>query len=196
MIRVALIRHAPTAWNRDRRLQGRSDIPLSDEGRAMARSWRLPPALAGFVWVTSELARARETAALMGLEPGSADARLNEMDWAEWTGRTLADLRAEFGAGMAANEARGLDFRPPGGESPREVSERLASWLRERADLGFDTGAITHRGVLRAALALAAGWDFLGMPPLDLDRDGVLLLDIDKDGRATLGPTGITLGPP
>ena len=196
MIRVALIRHAPTGWNHDRRLQGQADTVLSAQGRAVARSWRLPPTLAGFAWVTSGLARARETALLMGLDPEAADPRLNEMDWADWTGRTLADLRAELGLEMAANEARGLDFRPTGGESPREVQRRLGVWLRERAGRDHDTGAVTHRGIQRAAMGLATGWDFLGKPPLVLDRDGVLLLDVDAAGEAKLGPTGLTLGPP
>lgn len=196
MIRVALIRHAPTGWNRDRRIQGQADTELSDEGRAMAQAWCLPPELRDFGWVTSTLARTRQTAALMGLQPESEDPRLNEMDWAEWTGRTLADLRAELGAEMAANEARGLDFRPVGGESPREVEKRLAAWLGERARLARDTGAITHRGVQRAALGLATGWDFLGKPPLKLARDTVLLLEIDDHGAATLGRTDLRLGTP
>jgi len=195
MIQVALIRHAATDWNLEGRIQGREDVPLSKSGRDMARRWRLPPDLDRFVWVTSTLARAKETAALMGLAARTADARLDEMDWAGWSGRTLADLRAEFGADMAANEARGLDFRPPGGESPREVQERLAAWLRERAALGRDTGAVTHRGVLRAALGLATGWDFVGAPPLNLERDGVLLLHVEGDGQTSLGPTGLSLEP-
>jgi len=195
MIQVALIRHAATDWNLEGRIQGREDVPLSKSGRDMVRRWRLPPELGRFVWVTSTLARAKETAALMGLAARTADPRLDEMDWAGWSGRTLADLRAEFGADMAANEARGLDFRPPGGESPREVQERLAAWLRERAALGRDTGAVTHRGVLRAALGLATGWDFVAAPPLVLDRDGVLLLHVEGDGQTSLGPTGLSLEP-
>ncbi len=196
MIRVALIRHAPTDWNHDRRIQGRADTDLSNEGRAMASSWRLPPAFRDFDWVTSTLARTRQTAELMGLQPAGLDARLNEMDWAAWTGRTLADLRAEHGDDMAANEARGLDFRPPGGESPRDVKERFAEWLIERAQLGRDTGAITHRGVQRAALSLATGWDFLGKPPLKLARDAVLLLEIDRHGTTRLGAADLRLGAP
>ena len=196
MIRVALIRHAPTGWNQDGRIQGRADTELSDEGRAMARAWRLPPELRDFRWVTGTLARTQQTAALMGLRPEGEDPRLNEMDWAAWTGRTLADLRAEFGADMAANEARGLDFRPTGGESPRDVKARLAAWLGERAQLGHHTGAITHRGVQRAALGLAMGWDFLGKPPLKLARDAVLMLEIDDRGTATLGRTDLRLATP
>lgn len=196
MIQVALIRHAPTTWNAARRIQGRADIDLSDEGRDMARSWRLPPEIAEFAWFMSGLTRTRETAKLLGIPIEADEPRLLEMEWSEWTGRTLADLRTELGAEMAANEARGLDFRPPGGESPREVQDRLAHWFKERAALGRDTGAVTHRGIQRAALGLATGWDFMGKQPLRLARDAVLLLEVDDDGVARLGRTDLTLSGP
>jgi probable phosphoglycerate mutase len=193
--RLLLIRHGPTAWNETGRVQGRSDTALSTDGRAAVAAWGLPPAAAGASWICSPLARARETAEILHGGPVTVEPRLIETDWGAWEGRTLAALRAELGAAMAANEARGLDFRPPGGESPREVQERLAAWLRERAALGRDTGAVTHRGVLRAALGLATGWNFVAAPPLVLDRDGVLLLHVEGDGQTSLGPTGLSLEP-
>src|SRR3546814_15044213 len=65
---------------------------------------------------------------------------------------------------MAANEARGLDFRPPGGESPRDVQDRLRPLLAELAAAGADVVAVSHKGVLRALYALASGWDLRGTP--------------------------------
>ena len=56
---------------------------------------------------------------------------------------------------MIENEARGLDFRPPGGESPRDVQARLRPFLESLRD---PTIAVTHKGVLRALYALATGW--------------------------------------
>jgi len=195
MITVALIRHAPTVWNLEGRIQGREDTPLADIGRDMARRWRLPQALRHLVWMTSTLARTRETAALMGLAVEAAEPRLDEMDWAGWSGRTLAALRAEFGEDMAANEALGLDFRPPGGESPREVQDRLRAWLGDCVAGGRDTGAVTHRGVLRAAVSLATGWPLLGPPPVALGRASVLVLEVGADGSVALGATGLSLEP-
>src|SRR3546814_9115545 len=66
---------------------------------------------------------------------------------------------------MAAAEALGLDLRPPGGESPRQVQDRLKPWLAERSSCGRDTIAVTHKGVIRALYALACGWDMTGPPP-------------------------------
>ena len=45
MTQLVFLRHGLTDWNVERRMQGRRDIPLNDDGRAMVAEWRLPPAL-------------------------------------------------------------------------------------------------------------------------------------------------------
>ena len=172
---IVLIRHGRTSWNEQGRMQGRSDIPLSAAGRDQVRGWQLPRAWARAQWLSSPLCRATETAALLTAQPVAIEPRLIEMDWGSWEGRTLESLRAEAPA-MAANEARGLDFRPEGGESPREVRARFASLT---ADLRDDVVCVTHKGVIRAALSLATGWDMLSKPPLRLADDGALVLPPD-----------------
>ena len=193
MTRVALLRHAPTDWNEAARIQGRSDRPLSPAGIAAAGRWRLPASLEGWRVVASPLLRTRETARLMGLAGVASEPRLMEMDWGAWAGRTLADLRAEFGAAMAANEAAALDFRPEDGESPREVARRLADWLAEVAADGRPVVAVTHRGVQRAALVLACGWDMRGKPPLRLSREHALMLETGADGVRLAEPPLLAL---
>ena len=160
-----MLRHGPTAWTTERRLQGRTDMPLSPEGKATVLGWRLPAETAGFAWVASPLARARETAALLGHGDAPVDARLVEMSFGDWEGRRLADLRDEFGPAMDALESRGLDFRAPGGESPRELQQRLAPLLAELGRGRGDFIAVTHKSVIRALYALATGWPMLGRPP-------------------------------
>jgi probable phosphoglycerate mutase len=108
-----------------------------------------------------------ETAQLLGLDP-APEPRLIEMAWGDWEGKRLAEIRGELGPAMAENEARGLDFRPPGGESPREVQDRLKPLLQE---IDQPTIFVTHKGVLRALYALAAGWAMKDDPP-DKLRDG------------------------
>lgn len=168
MTLLAVIRHGQTAWNEDGRVQGRSDIPLSEAGRRLVGRWRLPPQLADFEWITSPLKRAAETASLLTGTDVEHDARLIEMDWAEWEGRRLVDLRQELGQAMAELEAKGLDFRPPGGESPRDVQRRLGSFLAERQRQARPTVAVCHNGVIRALYAAAADWDMTGKPPQKL----------------------------
>ncbi len=177
---LVLIRHGATQWNLDRRMQGRADPPLAPAGRAAVSAWRLPlemtdagadMAAGNWIWLTSPLARARETAALLRAAPVSVEPALIEMDWGAWEGRRLAELRAEGGTTMAAAEARGLDFRPPGGESPRQVQDRLRPLLERLAAAGRPVVAVTHKGVIRALYAQASGWDMTRRAPEKL-RDG------------------------
>lgn len=184
-MRVCLIRHASTSWNEAGLIQGRTDLPLSETGRAQAAGWRLPLGFASATCVTSPLRRARETACLLGWRAPATDPRLAEMSWGSFEGRKLAELRAEHGAGFAGLEAMGLDFRPPGGESPREVAARLAAFLAERAPMGEDLVVVAHKGVLRAALVLGLGWNMLGRPPVRYGPERALLLDVDPVGRPT-----------
>ncbi len=186
MTRLVLIRHAATAWNEEGRMQGRADIPLSAAGRAAAAGWRPPPEAAGADWYSSPLTRARETAASMGLKAVTIEPRLTEMDWGSWEGRTLAAIRGETSAAMAANEARGLDFRPDGGESPREVLARLLSWFADIAGRGRTAGGVTHKGVIRAVLARATGWDMMGKPPERLAWDCAHVFSLAADGAPTI----------
>lgn len=173
MTLLAAMRHAPTAWNAARRLQGRADIPLAPESRAALAALRLPDAFAGWRVLSSPLARCMETARALGLQPEPEPA-LVEMDWGAWEGETLSALRARLGTRMREAEARGLDFRPDGGESPREVQARLRPLLARLAAGGEPCLALTHRGVLRALLAAATGWDMTGDAPRKLARHGAI----------------------
>jgi probable phosphoglycerate mutase len=167
MIPLLVIRHGATDWNRDELIQGRADRLLAPATRERLRATRLPPGWAEARCLASPLVRAMETAQLLGLDP-APEPRLIEMAWGDWEGKRLAEIRGELGPAMAENEARGLDFRPPGGESPREVQDRLKPLLQE---IDRPTIFVTHKGVLRALYALAAGWAMKDDPP-DKLRDG------------------------
>lgn len=186
MVRLALLRHGDTAWSAEGRIQGRTDVPLSDAGRAALRAFRLPPVCKEMRVITSPLERCVETAALVGAPHAAREPRLAEMSWGDWEGCRLADLRAELGEAMRSNEARGWDFRPTGGESPREVAARLAGWLAEMAAEGRPTLAVTHRGVIRAIFAQASGWDLRGKPPAKLDWQAVQLFRLAADGTPAI----------
>ena len=191
MIELMILRHAPTAWNAEKRIQGRTDVPLSPAGRAMAATWRLPEQTAGWQCVTSPLVRAVETARLMRLAPAPLDA-LIEMDWGALEGRTLPEIRAEGGETFAAEEARGLDFCPPGGESPREVGARALAGLQT---IETDAVIVTHKGVLRALYALATGWDMRAKAPARFNDHSCHHFVLYPDGRLVLVTAGIPLVP-
>lgn len=195
MTELVIIRHGPTAWNRAGRIQGRSDQLLDPGGRRLVRSMRLPAAWHGYRWVTSPLRRAHDTAALLGHPDAEAQTPLMETDWGEWEGESLADLRDRLGRDMARMENRGLDFRPPGGESPRDLQIRLAPWLAEVAGDGRPTVAVCHKGVMRALYALAAGWDMVGDPPHKLDANLAQVFTLDDRGHPRLARLNVALLP-
>ena len=62
---LAVLRHASTDWNVERRLQGLTDTPLNAAGEADARAWRLPSPVDGWKRLSSPLQRARRTAELL-----------------------------------------------------------------------------------------------------------------------------------
>jgi probable phosphoglycerate mutase len=188
MTLLALIRHAPTAWSNVGRMQGRADVPLAEP----LPEWRWPAALGGFRVIASPLRRAAETARLLGVT-ATIEPLLTEMDWGDWEGETLAGLRARLGAEMTDTEERGLDFRPPGGESPRDVQARVAPLLRDIARAGEPVAAITHKGVIRAVSAAATGWDMLGKPPARLSWEAAHLFWLDRDGAPSIRELNIPL---
>jgi 2,3-bisphosphoglycerate-dependent phosphoglycerate mutase len=190
---LALIRHGPTAWTNEKRLQGHTNVPLSAEGREMVSRWRLPPALLAYDWVSSPLSRATETARLLGAPALTIEPCLKEMSYGAWEGRRLADLRAELGDRMAENEARGLDFRPDGGESPRELQERLSPWLVAVARDRRPVLAVTHHGVIRALLSLATGWDMTGRPPHKLVWGAAQFFVLGEDGKPIVDRLNVSL---
>ena len=177
-------------------MQGRRDIPLSERGRAQARTWRVPAELAQHAsWVSSPLSRAVETAELLTGRTVERESALIEMDWGDWEGSTLDELRHAHGAAFAQNEARGLDFRAPGGESPREVRERLQPWLGRVATSAVPVVAVTHLGVLRVIVAAATGWDMTGKPPIRLKSDAIHSFSVDRRGQVTIVECNLPLAP-
>ena len=193
MTRLVMIRHATTSWNEARRLQGHSDIALSATGHAELAGWRLPSEYRDGEWITSPLLRAVQTARALGALQFRCEPRLVEMDWGEWEGRTLKELRLNDPEHMSEVEARGLDFSAPGGESPRQLQDRLAPWLSAIAAAGQPVNAVCHKGVVRALFARATGWNMLGRPPLKLDWSAAQIFRLDSDGTPHLEENNVSL---
>jgi probable phosphoglycerate mutase len=133
---IYLVRHGQTEFNRERRIQGHVDSPLTELGVRQAKAvGRLLRDLirdpAGWRIVSSPLGRARSTAEIiaskLGGLPVEFDARLQEMSWGAHDGRLRADLEAEhpdtFGKSGWAFDA------PTDGESYEAVASRVGDWL-------------------------------------------------------------------
>jgi broad specificity phosphatase PhoE len=181
-LRIAFLRHGPTEWNVAGRVQGHTDIALSDAGLAKMAALRLP-FTPGRIYA-SPMLRARQTAQALGLENPILDARLMEQNWGAWEGLTRDEILSRHGADalVKAGSERGEAFRPGNGESTGELHARVASFLREVALERSDAVAVAHLGVLRAAYTLATGWDMATPMPAELDISKILLLSLNATG--------------
>jgi broad specificity phosphatase PhoE len=150
--RLLLVRHASTDATRAAAFP--ADEPLDARGRAAAARLRagLP---SRFEALSSPALRCRQTAAAAGLEP-ALEPDLVECDFGAWAGRRLADVHAaESQAALAWMTDPAA--RPHGGESFATFSERIGRWLDGQAVCDGCAVAITHGGVVKAALVRALG---------------------------------------
>jgi broad specificity phosphatase PhoE len=178
-----LIRHASTAAVR--RAAFPVDEPLDDAGRAAAAL--LAGRLGRGEALCSPALRARETAAALGLD-ARVDSALDECAFGVWAGRTLAEVHAEDpeGAGAWMTDAQAC---PHGGESLCDLLARVGRWLDGQALEGGRAIAVTHAGVVKAAVVHA-----LGAPAAAFWQVDVAPLSIAElhahDGRWTLTRLG------
>ncbi|MFC4911225.1 histidine phosphatase family protein [Actinomadura gamaensis] len=167
--RLVLWRHGQTAWNVERRFQGKTDIPLDETGVEQARrAARLLAALHPTAIVSSTLVRARDTAQsladLTGL-PVGYDPELVERDGGEWEGLNAREIRERF----PEEHAR---WDPPGGETSAQVAKRVGTAL-ERHAAALDPDGVLVVASHGAALRLGIG-HLLGLPEDVWDRLGGL----------------------
>jgi broad specificity phosphatase PhoE len=162
---VWLVRHAETAWSRDRKHTGRTDVPLTGDGRRRAEALRGVLAGRTFALVlSSPLSRAWETAQLAGIgERVQARDELLEWDYGDYEGRTTKEIRAARPDWYLWRDGC------PGGEAPADVSARCDRLLREVLAADGDVALAGHGHILRA---VAARW--LEQP---VDHGGRLALD-------------------
>ena len=188
MTEIALLRHFPTAWNAEHRLQGQVDVPLTEEARTALKGLALPPPWDAARLIASPLSRARETAEILArgraveIEP-----RLVEMSWGAWEGRHGRELIEDPASGYVHVEQWGWHRRPPGGESPWEVWERVRPALAEIAAAGRPAVLVAHRALMRVVMARAWGWNYDSPEPFRIRRARLYPM--------RLGPNGTPLAP-
>lgn len=182
-MRLLLVRHGETEWNRAGRYQGRGDPPLSTTGEAQAR--RLGASLRGAgvgIIVSSGLRRAWDTARFVGDAlglPVLGDDRLAEVGYGEWEGLRQADIKQRWPDLLRQWKRFPGDARAPGGESLAEARERLLAFVRHPSWQGrAPSGAVlvvTHSAIIRIARLEAerqpwAAFREVGIAPASLYR--------------------------
>lgn len=161
MRRLFLVRHGETAWNVEHRLQGASDIPLNDNGRAQARA--AAPALATLApvkrIVSSDLSRALETAHILAEAMGAevvTDARLRERSYGVWEG-LREDVRQVDHADEHARWAQGLEPNVEGYEYNATVRDRALALIEEITAEDGTYVCVSHGSTTRVAVAALLG---------------------------------------
>lgn len=165
MASILLIRHGETAWNAERRLQGHTDIALSDHGHRQARALADALAAEGIdLLVSSDLQRARETAQAVADKLGievAVDERLRERCYGAFEGMLYSQVARTYPAEWEAWQARDIDALPPEGERRaetfRQFYERahgaILDWASRHA--GKRIAVVSHGGVLECAYRAA-----------------------------------------
>jgi broad specificity phosphatase PhoE len=150
--RLLLVRHAPTRATRATAFP--LDEALDEAGRTAAAS--LAAALPRRCDIMSSPAlRCRQTAEAAGLQ-AQPEAALAECDFGRWAGSTLAEVHAGEPDGARAWMVD-PDAAPHGGESLSAFARRVAGWLDRQAQRDGAAAAITHGGVVKAAVVHALG---------------------------------------
>ena len=173
--RFGLMRHAQTIWNREKRIQGHSDSPLTADGEKQASSWG--QVLSQFSWdriLASDAGRALATAEIVNAFlkiPLTIDSRLKEQDWGQWVGKTVRQIEAEAPQVLDEQINAGWDFCPPGGESRYSVLERSQVSLQEAAEHfpGEILLVVTHEGIVKSLIYHLCGRRFLPGEPAILN---------------------------
>jgi probable phosphoglycerate mutase len=178
-VEIVLARHGETEWSRDGRHTGRTDIPLTENGRGQARLLGEALSDRSFARVlSSPLGRALETCRLAGLgDAAETTDDLLEWDYGEYEGITTAQIRESRPAWYLWRDGC------PGGERSADVGARVDRVIAAIADCDGDVALFAHGHVLRV---LAARW--LGLGPeagalLALDTGTLSVLGYERETR-------------
>jgi broad specificity phosphatase PhoE len=186
-MRILLLRHAETDWNRERRFQGWRDIPLSPTGREQAESAArlLAASPLAAVW-SSPLARARETAALIAaphkLPVREADA-FKEMGFGDWEGLTRDEVRERFPDAHRAWAETPHEAAWPGAETLGVVRARALAGLEalRAAHQGQTVCLVSHGITSRILILEALGLGLDRLWSLQLSSTGISELEFRDD---------------
>jgi len=174
-----LLRHAETVWNRQNRIQGRLDSPLTETGIETHRRWGA--FLASPVWswdriICSPSPRTQQSAHIINESLGVAIETvegIREQHWGQWEGLTMEEILATYHDMLRLGEQNGWDFTPPAGESRSTVLERVSDALTSCAERhpGERILVISHQGVIKSLIYTIENRRFLPDEPKLIEKN-------------------------
>lgn len=186
-MRLLLLRHAETEWNRERRFQGWRDSPLSTTGREQAESAArlLAASPVAAVW-SSPLGRARETAAVIAVPhklPVREAEAFREMRFGDWEGLTRDEVQAQFPGALHAWAETPHEAVWPGAETLATVRARALAGLAalRQAHAGETVCLVSHGITCRILILEALGLGLDRLWSLQLSSTGISELEFRDD---------------
>ncbi|NCC58112.1 MAG: histidine phosphatase family protein [Synergistales bacterium] len=183
------VRHGKTEWNGQYRFQGKSDIPLNEEGRLQAQS--LASRLGGWSGVrilTSPLSRALETSDIIAEACGAVSERqegLSEMGFGSWEGLSIFETESSDPNAFRDWKHNPFQFIPPGGECFPEIQNRLLPVLDEAlSSVQERIFIVSHGGIIRAALSLLLDLSQESVWRMKLSNCSVTAVESGKRGKS------------
>lgn len=191
MTQLLIVRHGETAWNAGGRIQGHTDVELTEVGVEQARraADRLRKERIDAVYA-SDLKRASVTGEIIASHHGAeviTTPLLREAYLGQWQGLTLPEIAEKYPAEYTRYSRDSISNRPPGAERLEEVIERCRTFLDEVISVHPDEclGVATHGGAIRGILAAAFDMGPELYRRVRLDNGGITTLEI-HDGRPFL----------
>ena len=203
MTLLTLVRHGETDWNRARRIQGSTDIPLNDTGREQARQVAellrdRMPAASPVIVVSSDLSRARETAEIiagaLGVDPPRTYPQLRERAYGEAEGVDTAEFLERWGDWHSA-EIPGAEPWPALRARALAALQQIVRDVRQTtAPASASVIAVAHGALIREIIRHATGGE---LPPVGfrLPNGSTYDLLLERDRLRLLSGVGpVTAG--
>ena len=194
---IGLLRHGKTLWNEERRIQGRKNSPLSENGAKEVHQWgEFLHNVSIDQIVSSDLGRVKETVAIIQKYipsvPVEYTASLREQSWGDWEGKTFDYLRLHHADELKKQVDAGWDFCPPGGESRRQVLTRALAAITDFTDRfpGEQILLVSHEGIVKSVIYHLAGRAFLPEEKKIIQKRQLHLI-FESDHKLVLGPLNI-----
>lgn len=192
MTRLYIVRHGETLWNADSRIQGHTDIELTENGIQQAKlvARRLSSEKIDAIY-SSDLKRAFVTGESInefhGLTINSTEL-LREAFLGDWQGLTMAEVAEKYQKEHSDYLKDSIANRPPNAEKLEEVIARCNKFLSDLLanHAGQNIAVTTHGGAIRGILAAAFEMGPELYRRVRLDNGGLTIIDFDRNNNPLL----------
>lgn len=187
-MKLILVRHGETIWNKQNRFQGKTDIPMSKIGLRQAKllAKKLSNKRIGMIY-TSKLKRAIKTAEIIKKFHKNAkiikERNLNEVSWGLWEGLTKSEVKKKYPEMSKEREKDRFNFKVPNGESQMELKIRIKKILKKIINQTKDKNLLIvgHRNVNKIILGLLLNWNNKKMMSIDFHNASVTMLNVENN---------------